>query len=450
MKTKLLLLLLFAFSCVNAQINVTEGFESGLAPTGWTSEGQISTTPVVTPYTCSGNRILRGNNMSSSNPYVIIYTSSYTSNGAAIAASFKHRSDATSGSVNVYFYYELNNNGTWNLIGSDNIITTTCRTVSANLAAGVIPNGSTVRFRMQINTTVSIPPYFDDFSAIQSGPAPIQTAIAEYSFDNTYTNLLGNAPFSSASFAVDRHGNANGAINIGNVGSSATITGLPYGSTSRSISVWAKTNSFNNNINYIFHYGNSANGNGLALRPTTILYFANASANLEQTNANANNTWVHYVCTYDGTTAKVYKNGVLFSSGAKTFATVSNSDVFKLGLTESGVTGFFDGAIDDLKIYNYVLGQADITSLFTSNTLSKSNFNQNNLEVALYPNPTNDNLNIETALELKSVEIYNVQGQKVLESTQKQINVANLSSGMYMVKIQDADDNVATKRIIKK
>ena len=60
----------------------------------------------------------------------------------------------------------------------------------------------------------------------------------------------------------------------------------------------------------------------------------------------------------------------------------------------------------------------------------------------------NDILNIETTLELKSIEIFNIQGQKVLESNQKQINVSNLSNGMYMVKIQDLENNLITKKVI--
>ena len=50
MKTKLLLFFLWAFSFANAQFNISEGFESGLAPAGWTSQGGITTTPVVALY----------------------------------------------------------------------------------------------------------------------------------------------------------------------------------------------------------------------------------------------------------------------------------------------------------------------------------------------------------------------------------------------------------------
>ena len=51
--------------------------------------------------------------------------------------------------------------------------------------------------------------------------------------------------------------------------------------------------------------------------------------------------------------------------------------------------------------------------------------------------------------QVKSIEIYNIQGQKVLSSNQKQINISELSSGMYMIKIQDTDNAVSTKKFVK-
>ena len=152
---------------------------------------------------------------------------------------------------------------------------------------------------------------------------------------------------------------------------------------------------------------------------------------------------------YDGTTAKIYKDGVLLGSQAKSWNTINDNNLFRIGTSFAGA-GSFSGVIDDLKIYNYALEQADITSLYTNNALSSSNFTQNNLEVALYPNPVRDILNIETVLDIQSVEIYNIQGQKVLTSNQKQINVSGLATGMYVVRIQDAENNISTKKIVIK
>jgi alpha-tubulin suppressor-like RCC1 family protein len=68
----------------------------------------------------------------------------------------------------------------------------------------------------------------------------------------------------------------------------------------------------------------------------------------------------------------------------------------------------------------------------------------------VFPNPVRDVLNIETDLDIQSVEIYNIQGQKVLSSNQKQINVSDLAAGIYMVQIQDIENNIATKKVVIK
>ena len=113
--------------------------------------------------------------------------------------------------------------------------------------------------------------------------------------------------------------------------------------------------------------------------------------------------------------------------------------------------GNFNGFVDDLKIYDRAISASEITNLYNSGTtLSSSNFSQNNLEVKLYPNPVRDILNIEIENDIQSIEIYNIQGQKVLSSNQKQINVSDLATGMYMVRIQDIDNNIATKKIVIK
>lgn len=84
-----------------------------------------------------------------------------------------------------------------------------------------------------------------------------------------------------------------------------------------------------------------------------------------------------------------------------------------------------------------------------SGTLSTQDFNSNNLKFSMYPNPAKDILNISLDSDLKSVEIYSLQGQKVFSSNEKIISISNLSNGIYMVKVEDVNGAVATTRLIK-
>ena len=92
---------------------------------------------------------------------------------------------------------------------------------------------------------------------------------------------------------------------------------------------------------------------------------------------------------------------------------------------------------------------AQIANLYNNNTLSALDFNQNKPDVAVYPNPVQNVLNIKIDQAIKSVEIYNMQGQKVKVSNVSQIDLSGLHSGMYLVRIEDENNGVATKRIIK-
>lgn len=286
-------------------------------------------------------------------------------------------------------------------------------------------------------------------SSIESFTTLVGQTIAEYSFDNTYNNLLGNSPFTSNSgstFVNDRNGNPNASINLTNAGIEASIPTLPFNGSSRTISLWAKLNTLQS-YNHTFSYGGIFTGLGFAgsFNETAVDFFG-YSDDFNLLSANAVSTWYHFVYTYDGVNVKVYKNGTLLGSVPKNLNTAVY-DVFSLGRALD-YSSTFNGAIDDLKIYNYALSQAEVTSLFTNNTLLSQNFSQNNLQVALYPNPVNDILNIQIEKDIQSIEIYNIQGQKVMSSNQKQINVSDLAAGMYMVRILDIDNNMATKKIV--
>ena len=81
--------------------------------------------------------------------------------------------------------------------------------------------------------------------------------------------------------------------------------------------------------------------------------------------------------------------------------------------------------------------------------LDTNEFNSAN-NFKIFPNPATDNFTIETENDIKSVEIYSIQGQKVVTSTSKNIDVSNLSKGMYMVRIEDENNAVATQKLIIK
>lgn len=68
-------------------------------------------------------------------------------------------------------------------------------------------------------------------------------------------------------------------------------------------------------------------------------------------------------------------------------------------------------------------------------------------KISIYPNPANDKITVAGA-DIKSVEIVNLNGETVLSSTTSNINISDLASGIYVVKIADNKSNVTTQKLV--
>ena len=69
--------------------------------------------------------------------------------------------------------------------------------------------------------------------------------------------------------------------------------------------------------------------------------------------------------------------------------------------------------------------------------------------IKIYPNPVQDELNIQTNNLVKQIEIFDLTGKKVLTSKSKNINIQHLSKGTYLVKVI-TDKEELTQKVIKK
>lgn len=323
--------------------------------------------------------------------------------------------------------------------------------ISPNSYYGTIINGllenTTYYYRVEVTNAEGTSSTTEDSFATGS-----KQTVAEYSFDNVYTNFSGNNAFASSagtSFGNDRNNNPNSALVVNNTSVNGQVPDLPIDGSTRTVSLWAKIDS-NASSNYPFSYGGILQDlSFIGVINSNTLEFQSFSNGFTVNETNPINTWMHLVYTYDGVEVKMYKNGVLMGTSPFSLFTSFDDNYFYLA-SIWGATNTFNGSIDDLKIYNYPLTQTQISNLYNNNTLSTNDFNHNEVVVKMYPNPVQDILNIDLQTSLKSVEVYNIQGQKVLESNKNQINLSSLVSGIYMVRIQDENNAVVTKKIIKK
>jgi hypothetical protein len=88
-----------------------------------------------------------------------------------------------------------------------------------------------------------------------------------------------------------------------------------------------------------------------------------------------------------------------------------------------------------------------------TSVLSADNFLTSETNLLIYPNPTSNKVNLKSInSDVKQVEIYNLQGKRVLNmidfNETMDINVANLSKGIYLIKAKTTNKTSSKKLII--
>ena len=184
-----------------------------------------------------------------------------------------------------------------------------------------------------------------------------------------------------------------GYINRGAVfnGSNSYIyrsaSGFPTGNNSRSISLWVDNK--NTTIAGIIGYGNTSTAQAFYLylnaqgKLGVYGYFYNYDSNYTLPT----NQWVHLVITHDGTTTRVYANGTEQFNLARTFNT--GTDYFRIGGVHwNNSSEFFNGKIDQVRIFDKALSSSEITTLYnethSSTTISTTDIFSDNSAIALY------------------------------------------------------------------
>ena len=73
----------------------------------------------------------------------------------------------------------------------------------------------------------------------------------------------------------------------------------------------------------------------------------------------ARNTWTHLAATYDGATLRLYVNGMLVASVARTGSLATSTNPLQIG-GDSIYGQYFRGTIDEVRVYNVALTAAQI------------------------------------------------------------------------------------------
>ena len=106
--------------------------------------------------------------------------------------------------------------------------------------------------------------------------------------------------------------------------------------------------------------------------------------------------------------------------------------------------------MDELYFFNRALTQQEILGLKYQAPAALSNTNFELKDVNLYPNPTNSMFTVEVPNDtVKTISVVDVMGKVVATSNVATVDVSNLASGIYIVKVETISGKTGTQKLIK-
>ncbi|MFA6597452.1 MAG: LamG-like jellyroll fold domain-containing protein [Ignavibacteriaceae bacterium] len=300
-----------------------------------------------------------------------------------------------------------------------------------------------------------------------------QGLVVHYPFNGNTNDESGNGKHGvkyGATLTTDRFGNPDKAFQFNGTSDYIDIPGtnnLHLNSTGLTLAAWINFTE-PNDIHAIVgkHISGYGNGYYLMIRlATKIEFLVDSDFGLRTTESYNDGKWHFVVGTFDGSMMKLYINGELKSSQTKTYSSMNDSTV-TIGKHHTGVAAdFFNGKLDDIRIYNRPITELELSALYNQKIVGiEENTSINPVAFSLkqnYPNPFNPTTSIQYAVggtQFVSLKVYDVLGNEVatLVNEEKQPGVYNyelgirnyeLSSGVYFYQLR-AGGFVQTKKMI--
>jgi Concanavalin A-like lectin/glucanases superfamily/Secretion system C-terminal sorting domain len=208
-----------------------------------------------------------------------------------------------------------------------------------------------------------------------------QTPVAYYPFNGNANDAAGslNGTVNGATLTNDRFGNANNAYSFDGVDDNISIdNNAVFNFTCYTISLWFRYNGPGTSGKSIWSLiSKNANGNGFddafhlwvnATDKSTGGRVGNGSSEFYVGNPPAvdNGQWHHAALVFDNANdlVRLYLDGVFISAVPNTSNPFNNGASIKIGYWEA-FNNFFNGVIDEIKIFNTVLTPAQVKQEFS-------------------------------------------------------------------------------------
>lgn len=216
----------------------------------------------------------------------------------------------------------------------------------------------------------------EESNPITTESIPTLGLLAHYPFNSSPNDASGNGHngvVQGAALTADRFGHSSSAYFFNGINAYILISnGFSFSNSSFTISSWAKRDS-NGDYDCIIGQGSgTANASlHIGFRDAALQFkftFAFYQNDLDVPSQYSDLLLHHWACSYDAIThaRKVYRDGVLVASDISPTNYAGSGPIY-LGLHYPGNPSNFGGTIDDIRIYNRALTEAEITQLYHEN-----------------------------------------------------------------------------------
>ncbi|MGW3387214.1 LamG-like jellyroll fold domain-containing protein [Streptomyces cinereoruber] len=181
--------------------------------------------------------------------------------------------------------------------------------------------------------------------------------------DSVFERSPGTCPFTGRELVpvTGSEGHAETALRLDGVDGHLDLgdrAPLHFGGKAYSIEAWVKPAALEGPVlgrggEYLF--GVDANG-------AVFLSHDGAPTALTSTETLATDSYAHIAATFDGTTAKLYVNGKQAGSAALPFTPLTGVHTLVGKRSSGGTDSFFNGDLDELRIWNRVRSAAELTT----------------------------------------------------------------------------------------
>lgn len=300
--------------------------------------------------------------------------------------------------------------------------------------------------------------------------------VAFYKFRNNCADSSGNNYHATPAAVTYVTRNSTQAVDFDGTTSYADVrtgTGAATGLPTAAITVmaWVKVDAYDTwggFVGCIQDNGTTEKGWVLGTRDNKFSFALKSSGALNylaSPETSPTGTWFHVAGTYDGTTQKLYVNGVLKASSTAQSGNIqyAASHWWTLGRYKDENEDFrHDGSLDEVYIINRALTAAEITGV--SNSSSRIDETEvitaieesvkGGLEVNVYPVPSSEIVNIDLKGTRGTVtyELANslgaIQFAGQLQEGISPVDINTLAAGVYYIRFHNAE-GVVLKKIIK-